>query len=221
MGDLVGKLVEADEFVEGGVGHDFGDKGDVHGVSGALGDDVTEEGLADEGEVADQVEGFVAAALVGEAKSAGVEDGSVIEADRAVERCAADESHVAHLVELVFEAEGAGGGDVACVDFGGNFKLELLAANEGVVEEDVAGEDEAVGGEDGDSFSVAFDGDRAADVEVAAAAAVSADAGVEDHVDEGLSAAVEDGDFEVVDFDEDVVDPHAIEGTEKVFGGGD
>ena len=39
--------------------------------------------------------------------------------------------------------------------------------------------------------------------------------------DEGLPAAVEDGHFQVVDFDVRVVDAQAVEGAEQMFGGGD
>ena len=62
----------------------------------------------------------MAAGLVGEAKAVGVADSVGGEADGRIEGCAADEAHVAHFVEFLFEAEGTGGGDVAGVVFGGD-----------------------------------------------------------------------------------------------------
>lgn len=221
MCDSGGELVKTQNLIERGVGHDLGDQGNVHGVSGAFGDDVAEEGPADEGEVADEVEGFVAAGLVGETEAAVVEDLGVVEADGGFEGSAPDEAHVAHLVELMLEAEGAGGGDVGGITFGGDFHFEGLAADEGVVKEDVAGEQEAVAGKDGDAFAVAFDADGGFDAEVAAAAAVGANAGGLDHFDELAAGAVEDGYFEVVDLDIGVIDAHGVEDAEQVLGGGD
>jgi len=48
-----------------------------------------------------------------------------------------------------------------------------------------------------------------------------ADSGRADQIDKGLAAAIEDGNFEVIDFDEGVVYAHAVEGAEQVLGGGD
>src|SRR5438046_1126486 len=63
--DAGGQLVEGNDLVERRVAHDAGDEGGMHGVPGALGDDVTEEGTAQQGEVTDEIERLVAAALVG------------------------------------------------------------------------------------------------------------------------------------------------------------
>ncbi len=40
-------------------------------------------------------------------------------------------------------------------------------------------------------------------------------------MDVGAGGAIEDGELEIVEFDDDVVDAHADEGGEQVFGGGD
>ena len=54
-----------------------------------------------------------------------------------------------------------------------------------------------------------------------AAAALGADAGVENGFDVRQGTAIEDGEFEVIEFDDDIVDAHADEGRKQVFGGGD
>ncbi len=192
----------------------------MHGVAGAFGDYVAEEGAADEGEVSDEVEGLVAATFVGEAEAFGVHDLAFGgEADGVGEGGAADEAHFAELVELFFEPEGAGGGEFAGVVLWGDVHLDGVLADGGG-EVDVAGEAETVVGEDGDALATFLDGDGAADAEVAAFAAELADASGAEHIDEGLAAAVDDGDFEVVEFEGDVVDAEAVEGAEEVFGGG-
>ena len=72
-----------------------------------------------------------------------------------------------------------------------------------------------------DALASAFDRYRLANPQITLAAARLADAGGADQIDKGLAAAVEDGHFEIIDFDEGVVDAHAVEGAEQVLGGGD
>ncbi len=209
------------DFVNGGIRHDLVDQCEVHGVAGLFGNHVTEKRLADQSEVADEIERFVAAAFVGEAEAAGVEDGLAIEAHGVIERGAANQTHVAHLVELVFEAEGAGGSELGGVVFGRDFHIEGLTAYQGVREEYFAGEQEAVRRQDADALASAFDRHGLANPQVTFAAARLADSGGADEIDEGLAAAVEDRHFEVIDLNEGVVDAHAVEGAEQVLGGGD
>ena len=54
-----------------------------------------------------------------------------------------------------------------------------------------------------------------------ALAPLLAEAGAGDHLDVGKRAAVEDGQLQVVELDDGVVDAHADEGREQVLGGGD
>ena len=129
---VAGNLVMGNDFVEGGIRHDLVDQREVHGVSGFFGDDVTEKRLADQRQVADEVERLVAAAFVGEAEAAGVEDGLAVEAYGIVQRGAANQTHVAHLVEFVFEAESAGGSEFGGVVLGRDFHLDRLAPDQGV-----------------------------------------------------------------------------------------
>ena len=94
-------------------------------------------------------------------------------------------------------------------------------AHLGVREVDVAGEAEVVSRFDADAFTSAFDLDMFADAEVATAFAQDFAASFLQKADEGGTAAIEDGDFEVVDFDGGVVDAHAVEDAQQVFGSGD
>ena len=59
------------------------------------------------------------------------------------------------------------------------------------------------------------------DADVFAAAALELDADIVEGLDIRQRAAVEDGQFEVVELDDHVVDAHADTGREQVFGGRD
>ena len=58
------------ELPGGAVAEEAGDERGMHGVSGALGDDMAEDVMAGEGEVADEVENLVADEFVAEAEGA-------------------------------------------------------------------------------------------------------------------------------------------------------
>jgi hypothetical protein len=190
-------------------------------MAGALGDDSAPDAATSEGEVADKVEDFMADELVGEAERS-VEDAFVSEDDGGGIRDAADEAHVAEHGLVFAEAEGAGRGDEVGVGSGFEIAGECIAADgwgkvDGIVD-GVAGArvdaDElvAVGG----AFT---DFDGLEDADVLALAALALEAVSEDGDDVGEGAAIEDGDFEIVNLDDDIVDAEADEGGEKVLGG--
>src|SRR5208282_601452 len=78
-----------------------------------------------------------------------------------------------------------------------------------------------IGGVHRDKFVALAHLDFAKNLEVFAGAALLADSGLLDQLDEGEGAAIEDGEFEVVELDCRIVDAHADEGREQVLGGGD
>ena len=57
------------DFVKARIGHDARDQRRVHGMAGPFRHHVTEQRLADQRQIADQIEDLVAAALVREAQS--------------------------------------------------------------------------------------------------------------------------------------------------------
>src|SRR5581483_8886425 len=76
-------------------------------------------------------------------------------------------------------------------------------------------------GIDSDELVALVNFDRFEDAHVFTAATLYANPFLEDRVDVGLCASVENGQLEVIDFDDDVVDAHADEGREQMLGGGD
>jgi hypothetical protein len=189
-------------------------------MSGFAGFDAAEEGQADKGEVADEIEGLVAAELVRVAEWA-VHDAIFGEDDGVVESAAADEAHGSERLDIGFEAEGTGTGENLAERVGIDEQFDLLLADEGMGKIDVTANAEFVGGIDADSATVFDDFDWFEDADVAAFAAKAADAGLIEQLKERLGGTVQDRDFDVIEVNEDVVDAVGVGGGEKVLGGGE
>jgi len=189
-------------------------------VAGFAGFHAAEERQADESQVADQVEGLVAAELIGIAEGA-VHDAVLGEDDGVIEGAAADEAHGAERLDIGFEAEGAGAGENLAEGFGIDEHFDFLLADKRVGKVDVATYAEFVGGIDADAATVFDNFDWLEDPEVTSFTAKTAEASLIEELEEGLGRAVENGDFDVVEVDEDVVDAVRIGCGEKVLGGGE
>lgn len=88
------------------VAQDAGDQGGVHGVTGAIGYDPSQDGTAEQCQVADKIEDFVPHELVG--KTEGTVFDSVAGQHNAVfAGGAANQSHVAHRLFVFARPEGA------------------------------------------------------------------------------------------------------------------
>jgi hypothetical protein len=155
-----------------------GDQSGVHGVTGAFGYHVALDAAAGEREVADEVEHFVANVLVGKAKgavfrAAGSENDGVLRAG------AANEAHVAQALFVGFVAEGTRRSDSGAVGIGGQIDAGLLAADGSGKVDGVA--NFVTGARvDGDELVAFADFDGAQHADGFAAAALGADAGIEE-----------------------------------------
>ncbi len=154
--------------------------------------------------------------------TAGLVGGGAGDDDGGVVGYAADEAHVAEHGLVFLEAEGAGGGDEVGVGSGFEIADEGVAAD-GLGEVDGVVDGIAVAGVETDELVTLgrgfLDFDGLEDADVLSLAALTLEAVGEDGGDVREGAAVEDGDFEVVDFDDDVVDAEADECGEEVLGG--
>src|SRR4051794_4112867 len=127
------------------------------------------------------------ATLVGSAQAIRIQDAGWREADGVFQRRSADEAHVPHLLEIVLPTEGPREGDFPRVIFGRHFHFERLPADgRGILR--VAGERKTIRGHDADPFALVFHRDGAADAQVAAFAAIVADAGLFEKAYEGRAA---------------------------------
>jgi hypothetical protein len=222
-----GVFAAVGQFPGGAVAEEFLDEGGVHGVAGSLGDDAAPDAVAGKGEVADEVEDLVADELVWKAQGAilngaGESGGGAGEDDGGLVGYSADEAHIAKHGLVFLEAKGAGGGDEVGVGSGFEVAGEGIAAD-GFGEVDGVVDGVAVAGVEADEL-VALGGgfldfDGLEDADVLTLAALALEAVGEDGGDVRKGAAVEDRDFEVIDFDDDVVDAEADECGEEVLGG--
>ena len=165
--------------------------------------------------------------FVGEAErtvlnAAGVGGSGAGDDNRGLVRYAANEAHVTEHGFVFLEAEGACGSDEVGVGSGFEIAGEGVAAD-GFGEVDGVVDGVAGAGIDADELvaagGVLADLDGLEDANVFALAALALEAGGEDGGDVGEGAAVENGDFEVIDFYDDVVDAEADESGEQVLGG--
>jgi hypothetical protein len=161
----------------------------------------------------------VAAELVRIAKRA-VHDAIFGEDDGVIKRAATDQAHGAEGLDIGFEAEGAGTGENLAEGFAIDEELDLLLADERMRKINVAANAEFVGGIDTDAAAIFDDFDRLEDAEVAALSAKAAEAGLIEELEERFCRAVKNGDFDVVEVDEDVVDTVRVGGGEEVLRGG-
>src|ERR1700684_533150 len=100
------------------VAEQAGDEGGVHGVSGAVGDNVAENLPAEQGQIADEVENLVAHKFVFKAQGR-VLDALAGQDDAIVTRSSADQSHIAELLLVFAGAKGSRRSDVAqIISFG-------------------------------------------------------------------------------------------------------
>src|SRR5579862_3351757 len=90
-----------------------------------------------------------------------------------------------------------------------------------MIEIGVAGKAERIVGKNRNALAAILNRNRTANAQVAALAAVMANAGLADEFNKRRSAAIEDRHFQVVDLDVRVVDAGAIEDAEQVLGGRD
>lgn len=192
----------------------------VEGVACFAGFNAAEERKADEGQVADEVKGFVAAKFVRVAEGA-VHDAVLGQDDRVVEGAAAYETHSAERFDIGFEAEGAGAGENLAEGVWIDEQFDLLLANERMGEVYVAADAELVGGIDADAAAVFDDFDWFEDASVTAFAAEAANSCLIEELQEWFGGTVEDGNFDVVEVDKDVVDAVGIGSSKEVFGGGE
>ena len=112
-------------------------------MAGFAGFDSAEERKADEGEVADEVESFVAAEFVGIAEGT-VHNAVFGEDDGVIEGAATDQAHGAKGLDIGFETEGAGAGQNLAKGFGIDEHFDLLLADEWMEKMNVEGEGEVV-----------------------------------------------------------------------------
>jgi hypothetical protein len=190
----------------------------VQCMTGFVSLDPAEQGQTEKGQVPDQVERFVATELVGKAKRA-VHHAVLGQDDGVFERSSANQTHGAQRLDVALETKGAGAGQQ--VPEGARFHehLDLLLADERVREVHITLDPEFIGRIDADAAVLLDDLHRLYDLQIPAAPAQAARAGLFEQAHERLGRTVENRDLDRVDVDKDVVEAGGIDRGKQVFGG--
>ncbi len=175
--------------------------------------------MADQSQIADQVEHFMADEFVVKAKRA-ILHRAAAKNNRVLFRRAANQAHVPQHLLIFAKAEGSGSRNLGAVRSGGQVDGECLAANR-MGEKDVVGNGVAFAGIDGDELAVLADFHALQYAQILPPAALVPDAYLGKSLHVGQGAPVEDGQLQVIQLDDDVVDAHADEGGKKMLRGGD
>jgi hypothetical protein len=94
---------------------------------------------------------------------------------------------------------------------GRDFQVQALAADQGMIEEDVAGQQKTIRRKNRDPLPVGLDRHRTPDAHETPPPAVGSQARAAQQIDERQSASVQNGNFQVVDLHISIVDSHAVE----------
>src|SRR5690348_5604045 len=203
---------------QGFIGKKLRDKARVKRMAGLVSDNERAQRAAEKSKIPDEVEGFVAAKLVGEAEAA-FEEAVRREHDGVFERAAADQSHAAELFDVFGETESARGSEFAAERFAADHYFSFLATDERMPEIHEAAYAEFVGGINAQSAIAFGDFKGLQNFQIAAPAAKLAHACAIEQVHVRLRGAVQDWQLEGVDLDIDVVDAAGIESGEEMLGG--
>lgn len=218
-GDFFFLYGEMNQLPRGTILQKSRDQRGVHGMTSSLGNHVALDAFARQRQIADQVENFVADKFVRKAQRA------ILHAFTGQDDCifrtsAANQSHVAKLFFILAKTEGAGGGQLSGVGTGIQIQLKRFSAD-GCGKIDGIGNAIALAGINADEFAGIVDFNGFADAEIFSTAPLSLQA---DRLKGGnirKRAAIEDGQFQVVQLDDDVIDAVADQCGEQMLCGGD
>src|SRR3984893_13449550 len=180
---------------KGGIGQKAADELGMQGVTGLMCLDVTEQWETCKGQVADEVERFVAAAFIGGGERT-VHYSVRGQHDGVVQRTAPNESHRAQRLNVTLKTEGTGARQQMAERFRAYEHLYFLLADQGMREIDVAAHAEFVGGVDTDAPVTFVDFQRLQNFDVAAFAPEPPRNGFLKHLHARLRGSGEAGHFE-------------------------
>src|SRR6267378_1205110 len=190
----------------------------MHGMSGAVGYDASDNLPAQQRQIADQVERFVPDKLIGKTQRA-VLHSVFRDHDDVLFRSAANQSQVLHGFGLVQKSEGPGRRELPAIKIAGKIDLERLLAD-GRREADLVAHRVSIRRIRADKFVAVPHLDLADDLQIRPLPALHSESGGGDHVNEGLRASVENRKLKVIELHNRVVESDADKGREQMFGGG-
>src|ERR1700674_25298 len=192
----------------------------MQGVACFVGFDAGEKRQACLREVTNQIQGFVPAKLVGETQRA-VHDAVVGENDGVLERAAANEAHGFERFDVALETESSRPSQKVAECIRPNQHFHFLLAHQRVRKIYVAAHTKLIGRINTDSAITFDDLQRLQNLQIPALPAKFANARMLQHLHERLRRTVENGHFDGVNVDVNVVDATGIDGGKQMLGGGE
>ncbi len=175
---------------------------------------------ANERQIADQIECLVASEFVRKAQRA-IHDAIVGKDNGVIERAAADQAHGAKRFDVALKAKSSCASEQLPEAVREHNHFNLLLTDERMRKIHVTLNAKFVGRIDADAAILFYHFYGFHNFEVAAATTQAADAGLFEKLEKRLSGTIEDGDFNRVDVDKDVVDTRRVDRGEKMFGRGE
>src|ERR1700687_1973344 len=191
----------------------------MHGVAGAIGGHVAENLVADERQIADQIQNFVPDKLIRETQRR-IYQTVAGQHQRVLRRRPANQPLLAHGFGLMQKSKGPCRSNVGDVVPVGQGLSESLASNQRMWKIDGVGNRIAVRRKNTDELIAFTKFQGLKNPDVSSRAALLTDPGAADQVHEWPRASVENGQLQVVQLDVRVVDSHPYERREQVFGSG-
>src|SRR5882724_5906225 len=175
---------------------------------------------ANERQIADQIERLVAAEFVRKAQRA-IHDAIVGKDNGVIERAAADQAHGAQGLDVALKTKSSCASEQLPEGLREHDHFNLLLTYERMRKVHVTLDAKFVGRIDADAAILFYHFYGFNNLEVAAATTQAADAGLFEKLEKRFSGTIEDGDFDRVDVNKDVVDARRIDRGEKMFGRGE
>ena len=209
---------EVNQFPRGTILQQSRNQRSVHGMASSLGNHVALDAFACQRQIADQIENFVADKFIGKP------EGTILHSltgqdDGIFWRSAANQAHVAELFLIFTETEGARGGELRSIGTGIQVELKRLSAD-GRGKINGIRNAVAIARIHADEFAGIVNFNGFADAEIFSTSTLGLQADRLERSNIRKRASIKNGQFQIVEFDDDVIDSIADQRRQQMLGGG-
>lgn len=202
-----------------GEGDEFFEELEIRGMAGLIGDNMAVNRESDQREVADQIQYLMANEFIFEAETGAIQDTGVAEDDRVIGRTTPCKAVRPETFDVFEEPECSRRCDFHDKALFGQIDAHLLLAEKMMVELDPVRDASTLERQSRDFGVSVRERDGMGDPDERSFLALLRDAAAQDEVCQSNRAAVENGDFRAVDFDEHIVYPETGECGEQMLNG--
>jgi hypothetical protein len=191
----------------------------VERVAGFVGDEAAEHRLPDQREVAEQIQSLMPNKFIRESQRRIIQHTGLREHDRILQRPTTDKAARLQFFNFMVKAERSRRRNQIGVVGTRELHVETLFTNQGMSKINIVPDAERIGWIDAQRFFAFVQDELFSNSDVLPGAILSNNANARDGFNVWQRAAVEDGNFEVVEFDIHIIDTDSIESREQVFDG--